>query len=227
MSKILILGDGLLGSELVKQTGWDYTSRKTGFDINNISFTFKPEIIINCIAHIDTYSNNKDKHWEINYKFVSNLVDYCNLNDIKLVHISTDYLYSNSIENASENDVPVHCATWYGYTKLLSDGYIQLKSNNYLLIRTTHKPKPFPFKSAWKNLKGNFDYVDKISKLIIILVKNNKKGLYNVGTNSKTILELAQETNPKVLPSISDNPNTPTNTTMNIDKLLTELNNIE
>ena len=53
------------------------------------------------------------------------------------------------------------------------------------------------------------------------------KGLYNVGTNSNTILELAQETNPKVLPSINDNPHTPTNTTMNIDKLLTELNSIE
>ena len=26
--KILVLGDGLLGSELVKQTGWDYVSRK-------------------------------------------------------------------------------------------------------------------------------------------------------------------------------------------------------
>ena len=26
--KIVILGDGLLGSELVKQTNWDYISRK-------------------------------------------------------------------------------------------------------------------------------------------------------------------------------------------------------
>ena len=26
--KVLVLGDGLLGSELVKQTGWEYVSRK-------------------------------------------------------------------------------------------------------------------------------------------------------------------------------------------------------
>lgn len=26
--KPLVLGDGLLGTELVKQTGWDYISRK-------------------------------------------------------------------------------------------------------------------------------------------------------------------------------------------------------
>ena len=35
--KVLVLGDGLLGSEIVKQTNWDYISRKTGFDINNLN----------------------------------------------------------------------------------------------------------------------------------------------------------------------------------------------
>jgi dTDP-4-dehydrorhamnose reductase len=226
MSKILILGDGLLGSELVKQTGWDYTSRKMGFNLKDINFNPNPKIIINCIACTDTYGSNRDKHWEVNYKFVSDLVDYCNLNSIKLVHISTDYLYTHSVKNASENSVPVHCATWYGYTKLLSDGYIQLKSNNYLLIRTSHKLKPFPYKFAWKNLKGNFDYVDKISKLIITLIKNNKNGLYNVGTNSKTIFELALQTNSDVKPVINNNSLTPTNITMDVNKLLSELKKV-
>ena len=32
--KVLILGDGLLGSEIKKQTGWDYVSRKKdGIDV--------------------------------------------------------------------------------------------------------------------------------------------------------------------------------------------------
>jgi dTDP-4-dehydrorhamnose reductase len=56
-----------------------------------------------------------------------------------LVHISTDYLYSGSVSNASESDVPVHCNNWYGYTKLLADGLVQLESNNYLICRCTHK----------------------------------------------------------------------------------------
>ena len=165
MSKILILGDGLLGSELVKQTGWDYTSRKTGFDINNISFTFKPEIIINCIAHTDTYSKDRKKHWSINYEGVANLVTLCNLLNQKLVHISTDFVYANSKSNVSENDVPVHCENWYGYTKLLSDGYVQLKSDNFLLLRGTHKKAPFSFEEGLVNQIGNFDYVDKISDI--------------------------------------------------------------
>ena len=34
----LILGDGLLGSEIVKQTGWDYASRKKdGIDFTSVT----------------------------------------------------------------------------------------------------------------------------------------------------------------------------------------------
>ena len=137
MSK-LILGDGLLGKEIVKQTGWNYISRKE----HDIDFT-KPEtydyliktfdVIVNCIAHTDTYDKDRQKHWDINYKGVIDLVDICNKYNKKLIHISTDYIYTNSKEEASEEDVPVHCDNWYGYTKLLSDSYVQVKSNNYLL----------------------------------------------------------------------------------------------
>ena len=34
-NEVLVLGDGLLGRELVSQTNWDYVSRsKDGFDID-------------------------------------------------------------------------------------------------------------------------------------------------------------------------------------------------
>lgn len=219
--KIKILGDGLLGGELAKQTDWEVCSRKTGFDINNIEQTIGsiPDVIVNCIAHTDTYSSDRETHWNVNYKFVSDLVDFCNHYNIKLVHISTDYLYTYSIEHASESDVPVHCGTWYGYTKLLADGHVQLKSANYLLIRTTHKPTPFPYDKAWENQLGNFDYVDKIGELIIQLIINNETGLYNVGTDTKTMYELAKRTNQNVLISWSDSKLMPNNTTMNIEKL--------
>ena len=35
--RVLVLGDGLLGSEIVKQTNWDCISRKgDGFDITDL-----------------------------------------------------------------------------------------------------------------------------------------------------------------------------------------------
>ena len=74
--KVLVLGDGLLGSEIIKQTEWDYISRKKdGFDITISSFDclLNYDTIINCIAYTDTYSDDKEKHWNINYKSVISL----------------------------------------------------------------------------------------------------------------------------------------------------------
>ena len=223
--KVLVLGDGLLGSELVKQTGWKYVSRKkSGFDISDLekSIPSGVNVIVNCIANTDTYSTDKKVHWDINFGFVNDLIKYCNFNVIKLVHISTDYVYTQSVENASEEDVPVHCNNWYGYTKLLGDGLVQLEANEHLLIRCTHKPNPFSYENAWDDQKGNFDYVDVISSKIIKLIRGNAIGLYNVGTETKTMFELASKT--KEVKPVSSPPHIPNNTSMDISKMSEFLN---
>ncbi len=225
--KILILGDGLLGKELQLQLNCDYISRKAGtFDIDNLRASISKDeyqnpihdIIINCIANTDTYSNDKDSHGTVNYKMVDELIDFCNDYNLKLIHISTDYLYTGSVNEASENDVPVHCNTWYGYTKLLADGLIQLKSNNYLICRCTHKPNPFPYDNGWIDQIGNFDYVDNIASLIILMINKNLSGVYNVGNSVKTMFELASETNDNVKVSFAP-PHVPKNLSMNTNKL--------
>jgi dTDP-4-dehydrorhamnose reductase len=218
--KVLVLGDGLLGSEIVKQTNWDYISRKKdGFDITKNDFNFHGyDVIINCIAFTNTYSNDKENNWNVNYKAVADLVDYCNNQNIKLVHISTDYVYTNSNSEVSENDIPVHGNNWYSYTKLLADAYIELKSNNYLICKGTHKPNPFPYERAWDDQWGNFDYVDVISSLIINLVMSNNFGIFNVGTELKSMFDLAKQTNKNVKPA-GKPEYVPNNTSMDVSKL--------
>ena len=236
--RLVILGSGILGSELAHQTTWDSLSRKiNAFDLTDTSsFSMlldtcegvmqkaKYDVVINCIANTDTYSKDKQSHWDVNYKGVADLVDFCNKWGIKLVHISSDYVYTNSIENAGENDIPIHGNNWYSYTKLLADSYIQLKSNNYLICRGTHKPTPFPYNKAWTDQIGNFDYVDTISNIIIQLIKNNSSGIFNVGTKTKSIFDLASKTS-KVEPA-QHPTETPDNTTMNLNKLNNEIKGI-
>ena len=84
----LIIGDGLLGKELIKQTGWQYISRKKdGIDIRKTN-TIKRLIpsncthLINCVANTDTYSENKLNMLEANYYSVKDLVSFCNINNI-------------------------------------------------------------------------------------------------------------------------------------------------
>jgi len=205
----LILGDGLLGSELEAKSGWPVVSRKkSGFDITKkdnwddlLVSPFKdkggPNIIINCIGHTDTHSKDKQLHWDVNYSGVVDLVDFCRDLNIKLVHISTDFVYYNSKSEASEEDVPANAPLWYSYTKLLGDAYTQLKLKDYLLIRCSHKKSPFPFREGYVNYIGNFDYVEKIGELVIQLVTKRASGIYNVGTQLKTMHELATLTKPK------------------------------
>jgi dTDP-4-dehydrorhamnose reductase len=223
-NNVLVLGDGLLGRELINQTNWDYVSRsKDGFDIDHLDkfILSNYDIVINCISHTDTYDKDRELHWNVNCKFVDKLIDYCNEHFIKLIHISTDYVYSNSIPFASENDVPVHCNNWYGYTKLLSDGLIQLRSEDYLLIRCSHKPSPFVYDSAWIDYVGNFDYVDTIASLIVDCVNKDLSGVYNVGTDVKTMFDLANETN-VVEPSFTPS-HVPNNLSMDLTKLKSSL----
>ena len=223
MKKILILGNGLLGAELHAQSGFDVISRKKdGFDIRDEDSFYKLttiehgvvqyvkyDTIINTIACTDTYSTDKQMHWDVNYKGVANLVDFCNKWKVKLVHVVTDYIYAGSTEEATEEDVPVHCRTWYGYTKLLSDAH----------VRGTHKANPFPYEAAWTNQIGNFDYVDNIAKIILHLVNNNVSGIVNVGSDKKSMYELACQTKNNVKESTVPNKNIPENISMNLDKL--------
>lgn len=221
--KTLVLGYGLLGKEICKITGWDYVNREKGFDITNVmnwnSIMGPYERIVNCVANTDTYSNDRDSHWATNYKGVSDLVKYCNSKSKFLVHISTDYIYSGSDSFASENStVPVHAKNWYSYTKLLSDGYVQLESNNYLLIRCSHKPNVMNYESAWIDQVGNFDSVYEIASLIVKLISKEVRGVYNVGTNLKNMHALATKSNRGILPAFSPD-HVPKNVSMDLTKM--------
>ena len=219
---VLVLGDGLLGSELVKQTGWRFISRKK----NNIDIT-QPgsysslikgyDVIVNCIACTDTYSKDRQKHWNVNYEGVADLVKLCNLFGSKIVQISTDHLYANSESEATEESIPQPIPTWYGYTKMLGDAHVQLAADNYLLIRESHKPYPFPYKQAWSNQYTNGDYVPVIAELLIKLINSNASGIYNVGTGIKTWFNHTKEefkTTPISRPDLA-----PADITMNLKKL--------
>jgi len=201
MAANLILGNGLLGSELVKQTGWDcVTLFGNGFDIlepfGYDLFMADYNQIINCVGWTKNHSM-REINMDINFKAVVDLVEYCNCKRKKLVQISSDILYHGSMSSASENDVPVHAPNWYAYSKLLADGYVQSCCKDHLLIRTAFKPRPFPFPVAYNKL-GNFDYVDVIAGLIVKLIEKDAQGVYNVGTHMKTILNHARETVPDI-----------------------------
>ena len=222
--KTLILGDGLLGSELHKLTKWDLASRKlSNLDIDNLSklkdLVSGYNVIVNCIANTDSYSDDKDKHLNTNFRFAVNLSNICNNLNIKLIHISTEFVYANNIQPPTEEDLPLPDKSWYAYSKLLADEYISLTNNNFLICRLLHKPNPFPYDNVWDVITSG-DTVDKISSLIVQLIKEGATGIFNVGTGRKKLSNIAP--GKKVIPK----PNhVPFDTSMNLSKLNLFLNN--
>ena len=211
--KVLVLGDGLLGTEIVNQTDWEFLSwEKDGFNVIcdfhemgiHIRENIDPDIIVNCIGYTNTYDTEREKHWQLNYEYVAKLTEFCDNYGYRLVHISTDYIYANSEGGCAETDVPVHQETWYAYSKMLSDAHVQLWSEDYLLVRCSFKPKPFPYDKAFENVWGNFDYVDVIAGQIIELINEGQKGVWNIGTELKSVYDLAILTKPDVEITSSD-----------------------
>lgn len=223
-NNILVLGYGLLGKEIVKQTGWDYVSReKDGIDFADlqslIPFIDKYESVFNAIAFTKTYSDDKDLIFKINCNALFGLANYCLFTNKKLIHISSDYVYAGSELFAKETDIPIPAKNWYSLSKLMGDVYIESILKNYLIIRTSFKPNPFPYDKALICQMTNADYVDVIANMIIRLVNKNAMGLYNVGTEPKTIFELAFKTRKDVVASNKPiHPSMPANTLMDISK---------
>lgn len=218
----VVLGNGLLGSELVNQTGWDCISRKDGFDATHPDFSLlsKYDTIINCIANTNSYSDDMDNHLNINYKFVVKLSDYCRSNSKKLVHISTEFVYANNLSRPSETDTPLPDNTWYAKTKLLADEYITLTNPLALICRELHKsPDIINYPSVWATQTSG-DLVDKISDLIIKLINKRAVGIFNVGTGDKFLYELSP--NSKVSPPPSYVPNDTRMSLIKINKFLNE-----
>ena len=88
-----------------------------------------------------------------------------------------------------------------------------------MIIRGTHKKTPFEYDIAWIDQVGNFDYIDIMGNLYIKLILSGATGVYNVGTQLKTVYDMALKTNPNIIPSFTNNSKIPKNISLNLNKL--------
>lgn len=97
------------------------------------------DVVINTIAitDVDRCEENPAFAQKINAQFPLELARYCDLKNIKLIHISTDYVFSgDNSGHYSEYSAPEPiCA--YGASKLQGEiGVLSIENNRNLVIRT-------------------------------------------------------------------------------------------
>ena len=145
--RIFITGiKGQLGTTLDKYLSSYFNVLNNQGDLKNIDISDKselkyifkelsPDYIINCAAltNVDFCEQNKSNSYEVNVNGIKNIIS-CTTNDTKIIHISTDYVFSGNRNIYKESDIP-NPVSYYGKNKLESENILRSSNRNYLIIR--------------------------------------------------------------------------------------------
>ena len=167
-------------------------------NINVFLNKYKPEIIINCADY--TSVENAEDDFElaniINHKAVSIIAKWCNENNCKLLHFSTDYVYDGNSSIPYVETDKTKPLNNYGKSKLLGDLACQKYNPSTIIIRTSWLYTSFGnnFLTKMTNLMQNSDEIDivydqigsptyagDLANIIFFIVTNKKwhPGIYN------------------------------------------------
>ena len=206
MKKILISGgNGEFAKELKKyNTKYEIISpSKEEMDVTNIDgldykvFSTQPDYFIHAGAltrPMVVHETNPDKSVTNNIIGTSNVVLTCMKYKVKLIYLSTDYVYPGIDGNYGEDDY-LKPFTNYGWSKLGGECAVRLY-DNYLILRMAMNKKPFPHPKALVDMKKSLMYIDDASKVVLELL--DEKGTINIGGKSQSVYDFVKETNPSV-----------------------------
>lgn len=151
MKEVLVTGSrGQLGRELEKVSGLfpdlnlhltdlpelDVTSRQ---DLENFLSANRIDCLVNCAAYtaVDKAETDITKATRLNAEAPALLAEMAARFDLKLIHISTDYVYECSYTRPiteTDNTIPLSV---YGKTKLAGDHAILQSSADAIILRTS------------------------------------------------------------------------------------------
>ena len=179
----------------------------------------KPKIIFHCAGlsrPMNIHETNISKSIDLNIIGTANVVKACKKFGIKLIYMSTGYVYNGTKGNYSEED-GLKPFNNYGWSKLGGE-CSALMYKNSLILRVTMTEKPFKFKSAYTNLISNFMFHEELVKMLPKLL--NKKGVINVGGKTQSVYRFVKENNLKIKKSkLPADSKLPLFQSMNLSKL--------
>lgn len=151
MKKILVTGaNGQLGSEFsvlsnsYPEFEWIFADR-TKITLDNLELLrgqlneIKPDFIFNCGAYtaVDKAETEKDLAFTINHLAVELIAKYTFENNIRLIHISTDYVFDGSSSSSLNEEADTNPINVYGESKLAGELACLKENPNSIIIRTS------------------------------------------------------------------------------------------
>ena len=206
MLKILVTGsDGRFGKILKKIK----TKKKFIFrgkrDLNILSINsiknnlkkFKPDYILHLAGlsrPMKLHDINITKSIDLNIIGTCNIVKVASKFKIKVIYLSTSYVYPGTKGNYKEED-PLKPWNNYSWSKLGGECAVQMYKNS-LVVRLCMTENPFVHKKAFANVQSNFIFQEDAANLLLKCLNN--KGIINLGGPSQTIYKFAKKHNKKI-----------------------------
>jgi len=196
--KILLSGgNGRLGRELIPLLRAEGASimapARREWDVNlppcGLAMPSKPDIIVHAAAYTDVSKAEKERH-ECQYVNIEGTQRVSKLAydlKAKLVYISSDY-------------VTVEPMGFYAFTKKAGEAFVSKRTG--LILRTSFKPRGMwgeeALKGVFHPVYTNCDWIDVIAGKIVDAICDDKRGIVNIGTERKTLRDLALQEYPGV-----------------------------
>jgi len=225
MSKIIVTGSdgrfgkilqGLNNKKLIFRTKNQLNILSNKSILNNLK-KYKPKSILHLAGlsrPMKIHDQDIQKSINLNIIGTCNLVNQASKLGIKIIYLSTSYVYPGDRGNYNEYDA---VKPWnnYSWSKLGGECAVQMYKNS-LIIRACMTEKPFVHKKAFANVKSNFIFQEEAAKIILKIL--HKKGIINVGGPSQTIYNFAKK-NKKKIKKIFSKGEFQKRTDMNLSKL--------
>lgn len=147
MLKVLVLGhSGQLATSLRERLSETIFASRYGpikIDLLNTGTIFdrisaiEPDIVINAagMTSVDECEYKKDEAYLVNGISLREIARYCIKKKIKLIHVSTDYVFDGKVGNYSEDSIP-NPINFYGLSKLIGDTYA-ISCDDSVVVRTS------------------------------------------------------------------------------------------
>ena len=167
MAKLLVTGaKGMLGQAVVaaaeKSCDQTLALGRGELDITDAAAVtatidqFEPDALINCAAWTDVDGAEAEEAaaTEINGAGAANVAASCEASGVRLVHVSTDYVFDGAATEPYLESDPVSPQSAYGRSKLAGEAAIEAAGGDYAIVRT-----------AWLFGAGGSNFVDTMLRL--------------------------------------------------------------
>lgn len=213
--RVLITGaGGLLGSETLaafEGTACVFAALHQQLDVcsresisDGIEW-FKPDWLINCAAATNVDRCERDREWAdaLNCKAPYLLAEECLRHKVRLLHVSTDYVFDGETSFPYQETDPTHPLSYYGQTKLCGETPVLTSGGCVVRTQWLYGRKKMGFVGHILRQKqakvindstGCPTWAGDVARILTTIVHNDASGLYHVANaGSATWLEFAEE----------------------------------